>query len=65
MSGRRRQLTPEQHREVAERSLKYLRLRVLAAEHSPTQLAKEMKISVASMRDYMNRHRFANREKHE
>jgi hypothetical protein len=53
--SRRRKLTPDQHRLVAERSLLHLRLRVEAAKHSPYALAKEMGVSESTMREYINR----------
>jgi hypothetical protein len=55
---RRRKLTPDQHRIVAERSLLHFRLRLEAAKHSPYQLAKELGVGRSTVRDYINRRLF-------
>lgn len=53
--GKPRKLTPEQHRELAGRHLKYVQLRVAAAQHSLYALAQDFGISVHAVRDYLNR----------
>lgn len=52
---RQRKLTAEQHRELAERHLLYLRLRLEAAKHSPYRLQKEYGISRGTVQAYLNR----------
>ena len=50
-----RKLTPDQHRQLAERHLLYMRLRLEAAKHSPYALAKEFGIAASTLREYLNR----------
>lgn len=50
-----RALSPEQHRELAERHLMYVKLRVEAAKHSPYQLAKEFGVHETTLRNYLER----------
>lgn len=52
---RPRKLTAEQHRELAARCLKHLQLRVLAAQHSPYAIAKDLGISESTVKAYLNR----------
>ena len=53
--GRRRKLTAEQHKQIAERSFLYMRLRLEAAKHSQHALAREFGISESTLRAYLNR----------
>lgn len=48
-------LTAEQRRLIAERNLRYLRLRVEAAKHSPYQLAKELGVTERTIKAYLDR----------
>lgn len=53
--ARQRKLTPEQHKQLAERHLQYVRLRVEAAKHSPYQLSKEFGVSLATLKVYLEK----------
>lgn len=52
---RPRKLTPEQHRELAERHFLYLKLRLEAAKHSIATMAREFRVDEDTIRAYLNR----------
>lgn len=53
--ARARKLTKDQHRQIAERHLLYLRLRVEAARHSLPTMAREFGVNEATIRNYLGR----------
>lgn len=53
--ARPRSLTPEQHRQLAERHFLYIRLRLEAAKHSLATMSREFGVPEQTLRDYLNR----------
>lgn len=51
----RRKLSPEQHKQIAERNLLCIRLRKEAAKHSLRQLAREFGVNVTTVENYLER----------
>lgn len=55
--GRPPKLTADQQRLVGERHLLYIRLRLEAAKHSPSQLAKELGVTTETINVYLSKPR--------
>jgi len=53
--SRKLKLTEEQRKQLAERHLLHIRLRLEAAKHSPYALAKEFGIGESTVKNYLNR----------
>lgn len=52
---RPRKLTADQHRQLAERALLYLRLRLEAAKHSVPTMAREFGVTESTVRAYLDK----------